>query len=219
MFRDKIITYVIQEGDTISQIAEKFDLSTNTILWENKIGPRDFVKPGQELVILPVTGVSHTVTKGETLSAVAKKYRAKEEDILTVNKLANAGDLQIGAKVVIPDGIPPTPTQAPSRSSSLGSLLDIFKPAQPIAGKLNWPTNSRSITQYFKGWLHTGVDIGNSTGQPIYAAEDGIVTTAGWNSGGYGLFIIIDHGQGISKESALRLLASDRQVNEADCGG
>jgi len=196
--RDKIITYIVEEGDTVSEVAEKFNLSTNTILWENKIGPRDFIKPGQELVILPVIGVTYTVKRGDTLNAIAAAYRAKAEDILEVNKLADASELKVGSKIVVPDGIPP-PSVVPviPRSGGFADLSNIFKPAKPIAGKLNWPTTSRRITQYFRGWSHTGLDIGTPKGSPVYAADDGVVVTSGWNTGGYGYYIIIDHGNGI----------------------
>ena len=83
-----------------------------------------------------------------------------------------------------------------SYSSGLADIRNIFKPAQPIAGKLNWPTTSKRITQYFLGWRHSGLDIGVKVGQPVYAANDGVVITSGWNSGGYGYYVIIDHGNG-----------------------
>jgi LysM repeat protein len=194
--RDSIITYIVQDSDTISQIAENFNLSTNTLLWENRIGPRDFIKPGQELVILPVTGVTHTIKRGDTLNAIASRYKSKAEDILEVNKLADASELKIGAKVVVPDGIPPPSARPILSRSGLADLRSIFKPATPIAGKLNWPTTRQRITQYFRGWRHTGLDIGAPIGQPIYASNDGIVITSGWNSKGYGLYVIIDHGNG-----------------------
>lgn len=197
--RDKIITYVVLEGDTISEIADTFNINTSTILWENKIGPRDFIKPGQELVILPVSGVSYTIAKDDTLTGIAARYRSQSEHILEVNKLADASELRIGAKIIIPDGIPPTPVApAASSSSALADLRDLFKPAKAIAGKFNWPTNSKHITQYFRGWRHTGIDVGVRNGNPIYAAEDGIITTSGWNAGGYGYYIIVDHGNGIT---------------------
>ncbi len=195
--RDSIITYVVQDGDTISQIADKFDVSTNTILWENKIGPRDFIKPGQELVILPVTGATHTIKSGDTLNSIASRYKAKQEDILMVNKLTDASELKIGAKIIIPDGIPPASfISTPKPSSGFADIGSIFKPAPAMAGKLNWPTTAKKVTQYYRGWLHSGIDIGAKTGQPIYAAEDGVVITSGWNAGGYGYYIIIDHGNG-----------------------
>ncbi len=196
--RESIITYTVKPGDTISEIAEMFNVSTNTILWENKIGPRDFIKPGQELVILQVTGVTHTIARGDTLNSIANKYKAKTEDILEINKLADASQITVGKKIVIPDGIPPAPViqTAPARSG-LANIREIFKPATPAVGSFNWPTTSKRITQYFLGWRHAGIDIGAASGQPVYAAEDGVVITSGWNRGGYGYYVIIDHGNGI----------------------
>ena len=63
------------------------------------------------------------------------------------------------------------------------------------SGNLSWPING-SITQYFKGSAHTGIDIAGSTGAPIRAADSGIVTFAGYQ-GGYGKFVIINHGNGL----------------------
>lgn len=45
--------------------------------------------------------------------------------------------------------------------------------------------------------FHAGVDIANSAGTPLYAAASGVVEYAGWN-GGYGYFIRIDHGNGLT---------------------
>jgi murein DD-endopeptidase MepM/ murein hydrolase activator NlpD len=55
----------------------------------------------------------------------------------------------------------------------------------------------RRITQYF-GWRHTGLDIAGKLGTPIYATRAGkvIKSQCGWN-GGYGCYIIIDHGGGV----------------------
>lgn len=213
--RDSIITYAVQDKDTISEIAERFNLNTNTILWANNIGPRDFIRPGQELVILPVSGVTHTIARGDTLNAIAARYRAKAEDILEINKLGNASELVVGAKIVIPDGIPPAPPRpAATPSSGLADLGSIFKPAPAAAGTFNWPTTARRVTQYFRGWRHTGIDIGNKTGQPVYAADDGVVTASGWNSGGYGYYVVIDHGNGIqtlyAHNSKLSVARGDR---------
>jgi murein DD-endopeptidase MepM/ murein hydrolase activator NlpD len=74
-------------------------------------------------------------------------------------------------------------------------------------GKLEWPTPGvYNITSPFgnrwhpilkKNSLHTGVDIGASSGTAVKAANDGQVILAGWN-GGYGKCVIIDHGGGIA---------------------
>src|SRR5690349_1336757 len=45
-FRDTIITYNVAEGDTVSTIADKFNVSTETILWQNNLKPKDSIKIG-----------------------------------------------------------------------------------------------------------------------------------------------------------------------------
>jgi murein DD-endopeptidase MepM/ murein hydrolase activator NlpD len=46
--------------------------------------------------------------------------------------------------------------------------------------------------------MHPGIDLAGAYGTPIYATADGVVTRAGWNNGGYGNMVEIDHGRGIS---------------------
>ena len=46
--------------------------------------------------------------------------------------------------------------------------------------------------------MHPGIDLAGSYGTPIYATADGTVLRAGWNSGGYGNLVEIDHGRGIT---------------------
>ncbi len=65
------------------------------------------------------------------------------------------------------------------------------------SGKYGWPVNGGSISDYFGGERnHKGLDIAASTGTEIYAAEGGTVYRAGWNTGGYGNYVIIDHPDG-----------------------
>jgi murein DD-endopeptidase MepM/ murein hydrolase activator NlpD len=45
--------------------------------------------------------------------------------------------------------------------------------------------------------MHPGIDLAGAYGTPIYATADGVVTRAGWNSGGYGNLVELDHGRGI----------------------
>ena len=64
-----------------------------------------------------------------------------------------------------------------------------------------WPAHGDVSSPFGLRWngsdFHPGIDIANDMGTPIVATADGIVTTAGWNSGGYGNMVDIDHGNGI----------------------
>ena len=61
-----------------------------------------------------------------------------------------------------------------------------------------WPL-CRAVTSEFGprwGRMHEGIDIDGVTGDPLRAANDGIVISAGW-SGGYGRLTLVDHGDGV----------------------
>lgn len=65
------------------------------------------------------------------------------------------------------------------------------------SGKFGWPVNGGYISDHFGGARrHKGMDIAAPMGTEIYAAEAGTVYRAGWNSGGYGNYVIIDHPDG-----------------------
>ncbi|MDJ0619392.1 MAG: peptidoglycan DD-metalloendopeptidase family protein [Calothrix sp. MO_192.B10] len=61
-----------------------------------------------------------------------------------------------------------------------------------------WPAKGVLTSGYGWRWgrMHRGIDIANSTGTPIYAAADGVVTKASWNRGGYGKLVEIRHQNG-----------------------
>ena len=188
-------------GDTVSTIARKFNISINTIIWANDLTSYGFIKPGQQLTILPYSGIVYTVKTGDTLSKIANKYNINTDKILSCNNLGNA--LKIGQKIIIPgvqklaEAVPVTP-RVTKNYTGISIIKDIIKaPSAPVSGgRMTWPTQGYRITQYYS-WKHTGVDIANKIGTPIYAADDGIVIIAqGGYNGGYGNTIVIDHGNG-----------------------
>lgn len=202
--REEIETYIVEDGDTLSTIAAKFNISLNTLLWANGLTVRSTLRPGNELTILPVTGVMHTVASGDTLSKIADRYSVDTDAILSFNKLASATDINSGEKLVVPGGVIAAP--APTRTTT--SLTGIFTapattattiapaPTTSLAtGSMVWPTDLRIITQYY-GWRHTGIDIDCHFTHDNYAADDGIVTFVGWK-GDYGYTVEINHGNGM----------------------
>jgi murein DD-endopeptidase MepM/ murein hydrolase activator NlpD len=71
--------------------------------------------------------------------------------------------------------------------------------ATPSAAGLIWPVQGVLTSNYGMRWgrMHEGIDIGASSGTPIYAAASGTVMYAGWE-GGYGNLTVIDHGNGLA---------------------
>ena len=193
--RDKIVEYTVRDGDTVSTIAEKFGISTDTIRWQNNLGSKDTIKAGQTLEVLPVAGVSHKVSKGDTVYSIAKKYDTSPQGIVDYpfNSFTNdeTFELAIGQIVVVPDGIPPAAAPTSPR------IRQITPDAGTVvaSGSFVWPAGG-SITQRFV-WYHKGIDIANRAVPSILAADSGTVIAAGWLDGyGYGNRVIIDHGNG-----------------------
>ena len=99
-----VTTYTVQAGDTLSGIGSRFNITTDTIKWANSLDDADIVKPGQTLVILPITGVLYTIGAGDTLDSVAAKYKASSALIESYNNLEGKA-LTAGLKVIVPDGV------------------------------------------------------------------------------------------------------------------
>ncbi len=188
----EISVYSVRVGDTLSQIAEMFDVSAKTILWANDLTNANQIHPGDSLVILPITGVRHVVKSGDTIQSIAKKYDGDAEDILSYNQLASASDISVGDTVVIPDGtiVAPAASKAVTakKSSGGGAVSSGAAYTNPVPGS----TRTQGIHGY------NGVDLAAPAGTPILAAAGGeviIARTSGWN-GGYGSYVVIKHPKG-----------------------
>lgn len=103
--RDEIIVYQVEMGDNPSTIAASHGITTNTLLWANNLGFWDYIRPGDELKILPVSGVVYKVKSGDTIEAIAKKYKADAGEIISFNELPADGSIELGEELVIPDGV------------------------------------------------------------------------------------------------------------------
>lgn len=102
-----ISIHTVQKGETLSGIAEEYGISVNTIRWANELSPRATIKEGQELTILPVTGIEYKVGKGDSLISIAKKYNSNVDEIREVNDL-DGSSIKIGQVLIIPDAMPLT---------------------------------------------------------------------------------------------------------------
>lgn len=186
-----ISTYVVREGDTLGAIAKMFGVTTNTIAWANDIS-RGVIRPGQTLIILPISGVRHTIAKGDTIQTIAKKYKADVTEIAQYNHLTEHAKLAIGEIVLVPDGeIAAPPSNATGRPATLrgagGPSYEGYYLRPVIGGR-----RSQGLHGY------NGVDIASYLGAPVLSSAAGEVIVArssGWN-GGYGNYIVVAHPNG-----------------------
>lgn len=189
----EISVYVVREGDSLSQIAQMFGVTSNTILWANDLVKASAIKPGDSLIILPIAGVRHVVKKGDTVSSIAKKYEGNAEEILSYNQLASASDIVVGDTLVIPGGAlhaEPAPVTVAKKGSTVKTTATAGSGfSHPIPGAIK--------TQGIHGY--NAVDWGAGIGTTVRAAGAGTVLVAkssGWN-GGYGNYIVVKHANGV----------------------
>ncbi len=186
---DRISVYVVREGDTLSQIAKMFGVTTNTVAWNNDI-QRGVIRPGQTLIILPVSGVQYTIAKGDTVASIAKKYKGDEEEIRNYNHLSEGATLAVGTVIVIPGG-----EMAPIATSPVTSNLR-GAGGPDYGGYYIRPIIGGRKTQELHGY--NGVDLASYYGAVVLASASGEVIVArnfGYN-GGYGSYVVINHSNG-----------------------
>ena len=217
--RTELITYEIQQGDSLFSIAEKFGLMPETILWGNRYTLGEdphIIFPGQTLNILPMDGVLHLWSAGEGLNGVAEFYQVTPEQIInyapnglsmeTIGDYA-APNIEPGKMLIIPGGkgvftdwrTPRITRDNPATAKQVGPGACTGS-YDGITGTLTflWPSTERYLSgyDYSPATNHWGIDIAGDMGNPIYAADNGVVVYAGWNDWGYGEMVVIDHGFG-----------------------
>ena len=198
---DRISVYTVRAGDTLSEIADMYGVSINTILWANGLKSARDVHPGDTLIILPVSGIEHTVAQGDTLKSLAKKFGGDPDEIASFNNLDSSSPLAVGSTIIIPGGelAAPTPTASTVRGVRGRTIREPYLGGSgaPLPGFFESPIPGAIITQGIHGW--NAVDFGAARGTPIHAAADGVVIIArngGWN-GGYGNYVVITHTNGV----------------------
>lgn len=204
---EESFAYTVKDGDTLSSIGAYFNITVDTIRYANNLSNTDYIKPGQELTILPINGIKVKVKSGDTVEAIATKYKVSPQAIVDFNYLNEPFTLAAGQELIVPDANIPAPAPVvtpPSNYAITNTVSPVYAldayvniPYAPNAargtGSFIWPTNFRMVTQYFSQW-HPAIDIAPYS--PLYASDTGTVIRAGWWPGGYGYAVQIDHGNG-----------------------
>ncbi len=208
----EVTDYTVREGDSVFGIALSNNLTPETILWSNydvlKDNPHS-LSTGMHLKIPPTNGIYYQWQEGDTLERVAGKFKTDILEILYWP--GNRFDLtkpeaKPGTWVMIPGGqrefqqwiIPVLPRGAAGVSSGVygsGACAGGYEGIIGTGGFI-WPTINHYLSgnDYWSG--HLAIDIAAAPGEPISAADSGVVVFSGWATGGYGNTVAIDHGNG-----------------------
>jgi len=181
--KKEIEEYIVEQGDTIEGIAQKFEVSIETILWANELSKKSILKSGQKLIILPVSGVMHIVREGDTLGEISQLYNIKTDEILRYNDIGEDNKIYAGDFLIIPGASQPKVSQQYSQVPLSGSyfICPVPSPCR-ITQTLHW---------------FNAIDFSNSRcGEPVFAAAGGQVQRVGYgNVSGY--YVRILHPNGV----------------------
>lgn len=217
--RNSVITYEVQPGDVLSEIATAFGVSTNTLLWANNLSVWNYIKPGQKLTILPVSGILHTVKKGETLDKIVKNYKGDLDKTINFNGLPASGVLAVGQQVIIPDGEKEGVYQP--RTYATATYNDFPRPYANESHKFPWGQCTWYVAQrryipwsgHAKTWIYKapqyGFETGNNPkiGSIVQTRENSYYGHVAYVENVEGDYITISEmhlGQGIKKVRTLR---------------
>jgi len=190
--RTETINYIVQEGDTTSNIAASFGITLNTLLWVNDLTSLSLIRPGDELLILPFTGTLHKVKNNETISSIAKYYKAEGEKIIAFNDLPADGDIQIGQKLIIPDGQMPAPVKPTIRRTASQTYVTgtgTGKSRSYPYGQCTWYVAQKTYVPWSghaKAWLVNARSYGFKTGTTPQAGAIISLSGSNWLSRTYG---------------------------------
>jgi murein DD-endopeptidase MepM/ murein hydrolase activator NlpD len=177
-----ISQYTVKSGDSLSEIAQNYGVSVNTILWANNITDKSTIKAGTVLVILPVSGIQHTVRSGDTLSSLAAKFGADAGDIAQFNGLPADGSLQAGSTIIIPGGELPSSAESSSPSSS-----HTTKTSSNTKGTTSSSFHTAAVTS--KPSSSSVASSGSNLGKMNYSDESGNPYRGGGGSALHGFFV------------------------------
>ena len=202
------VTYKVKAGDTLYGICEKLDVSLSELKKMNPkitdnmtihIGDKFVTQQAIPLITVETVEVS-VFAEPVDYKTVTKKSGSYFKGETVVVQSGKKGKARVTAKLTKRNG--KTVKRKDLEVETIKEPVNkvIVKGTKPVPAKKGTgtfmrPVNAGVYAGYGMRWgrMHYGLDFSAPTGTPIYAADGGTVTFAGW-SGAYGYVITIDHG-------------------------
>ena len=182
--------YRVKPGDMIGFIADRFDLTSDTLISVNQIKQSRLIQPGQYLKIPSMPGILYTVkTSEETPESIAAKYKVDAEKCALVNNMTSTDKLSAGTTLFVPDAQLDWVTRQEINGDLFIKPIHTRYYLSSVYGYRQNPFDASKRT------YHNGMDLACSMGTYVYAALAGKVTTTGYNDV-YGNYIIVTHHSG-----------------------
>jgi murein DD-endopeptidase MepM/ murein hydrolase activator NlpD len=209
----KQVVHIVQEGDCISCIAEKYGITTKDIYANNPgITEDTLLQLGQQINVtanrpLVTVQVVEEVTREETID-YSTQIRSNDKLARGESKIVQEG--REGSKIVryqiVKENGQVVKQNVIDQKIVMRPITKIIERGTKVissrgTGRLIWPARGYISSGFGMRWgkLHKGIDIAGAG--PVRAADNGRVISAGWD-GDYGKSIVIDHGNGLQTRYA-----------------
>lgn len=175
-------SYIVRDEDRYSILAEKFNITLDSLLSVNHIDSSSLPTPGNEIKIPNISGIYYKVLKGDTLTSISIKFNLDLQEIIYVNQMFSSV-IHPGEELFLPE-----------------IIMDKDKINKLIQGRFTIPSagsvknnygSSIDPTTGLKNYSY-GIDIINSRGTAVYAAKAGIVKNTSYNSY-FGRVVLLNH--------------------------
>ena len=207
---DEAVIHTVSEGETFSQIAENYNISQQTLIDNNLGVTPEKLQIGQKLTVTaPVPLVSvKSIERIQVSEKIPYQVTEKQDSSMYkgIRKVISSGiygsknvtydivkiNNRLEEKIQIDEEIISNPV---NEVVAIGTKA---KPKTAPTGKFIRPYYGVVTSRYGSRWgrNHNGIDYGGRVGDPVKAADGGTVSFAGWDNGGYGKLIKINHGNG-----------------------
>ncbi len=185
--------YTVVAGDSVSAIAERFGLSTASVLARNGLGWKSLIFPGQVLTLTadvtadpqpvtavtlapPAAGTSYTIVSGDTVSGIAQRFGVSTQSVLDANGLTRASIIYPGRTIAIPGA------SAPAAQGGIELVADVT-PIAPTSSSTSYTIKTGDTISSIAGAFGAGVaailqanDLG--AGSIIYAGRTLVIPGA-----------------------------------------
>ncbi|MAS86715.1 MAG: peptidase M23 [Micavibrio sp.] len=246
--QDSAGVHIVKKNDTVYGVAKDYDISAKALILKNNLHAPYTISIGQRLQLPPPN--KYTVGRGDSLYTISRNFAVDMSRLSRANNLSAPYTLRTGQVLTIPDSLAqPQAQQTASwmmpQSTEKAPSLEAVKPAavksEPIgkppaaSGRFAWPSRGKTLSTFGpkKNGLHNdGINIAGRRGDPVSAAQNGVVAYTGDQIQGYGNLVLIKHadryvtayahldkinvvkGQVVSKGSRIGAIGSTGNVAE-----
>ncbi|GAB4132692.1 MAG: hypothetical protein Fur0046_02730 [Cyanobacteria bacterium J069] len=225
----RLTRYQTRSGDTIATLAQRHNLTPETLIGMNPVLRQGNPPAGTNLLIPPINGLRVEVPAGRTWRDLAQQYRVRADVLFEANGCRAPG------RVAFVPGATSTSDSSAGRTTTPNATTDpnarprITSPDRAAAILRTHPLGGANAALVIKGYgwqidrlsgrvvFNSGVDLAATEGTPVVAAGEGTVAFAA-SQGNYGNLIVVNHPEGLQTRYA-QLGAIQVQVGQRVQGG